>query len=342
MIPPAISAAFATRDDHGFGPEFFDWRRAAGDWTAPPSIAAALELVATEAAAAALERVSGDEALASGKFWRAAQAVRDVLQTLTGDAPSGFRRHLFRLAAILSLHAGDSSSAQQDLRQADALVSESTSDDGGQQLRDESLWPDVWLIAAIRAEPVHARALDVLADRYWKPLFGRCMLLAANRDRAADLAQETWCKVLRSRQSLRPAGNFPAYLATVATNLWRDSHRSALRAGAMADGRLLSLDQPLLAGSSELESLGGLLPDWSALAAEDQRRLMMDVDQALQRLEPHLRDALVSRYIAGESCADIAKRYGRTEQSVSGWVRQAVREVQENLREPILESANPK
>jgi transposase len=33
---------------------------------------------------------------------------------------------------------------------------------------------------------------------------------------------------------------------------------------------------------------------------------------------------LVSRYITGESCAEIGQRYKRTEQTVSGWVRSAI------------------
>ena len=33
-----------------------------------------------------------------------------------------------------------------------------------------------------------------------------------------DLAQAAWCRLLRSRRSLKPDGNLPAYLATIATN----------------------------------------------------------------------------------------------------------------------------
>jgi DNA-directed RNA polymerase specialized sigma24 family protein len=69
-------------------------------------------------------------------------------------------------------------------------------------------------------------ALDVLADRYWKPLFGRCLMLAFSQEKASDLAQQAWYRVLRARNTLKPGGNFPAYLMTVATNLWRDSNRS--------------------------------------------------------------------------------------------------------------------
>jgi hypothetical protein len=46
-----------------------------------------------------------------------------------------------------------------------------------------------------------------------------------------------------------------------------------------------------------------------------------------------MRDVLVSRFIAHESCAEIGQRYGRTEQSVSGWVRKAIQEMKVFLAE---------
>ena len=80
------------------------------------------------------------------------------------------------------------------------------------QLRDMDSWSDAKLIAAVRRDPPDEAALNALVDRYWKPLFGRCQVLALNHQKASDLAQEAWCRVLRARQMLKPDGNFPAYL----------------------------------------------------------------------------------------------------------------------------------
>jgi RNA polymerase sigma-70 factor (ECF subfamily) len=171
------------------------------------------------------------------------------------------------------------------------------------------------------------QALDELANRYWKPLFGRCQLLTLNHQKAGDLAQEAWCRVLRNRHALKPAGNFPAYLTTIATNLWRDGHRSARRAGPMADHLLESLDASPPNDHGESVALVDRIADLKALSPEEQTLLAMDIDKALERLTPQLREVLVARFIAGESCAEIGQRYGRTEQSISGWVRQALREM---------------
>jgi transposase len=42
----------------------------------------------------------------------------------------------------------------------------------------------------------------------------------------------------------------------------------------------------------------------------------------------------ICRFIDGESCAEIGQRYGRTEQSVSGWIRAALRQMKAYLEEP--------
>lgn len=189
---------------------------------------------------------------------------------------------------------------------------------------DMSLWSDAWLIEAVRGEPADEGALDALARRHWRPLFARCRLLALNDEDASDLAQSAWVRVLRARRSLDPEGNLPAYLAMIATNLWRDDHRSARRAGAMADRAMDSLDAT--PGDGE-RTAGELLADPHALPAEEQSLLAMELDGALARLTPRSREVLIARYLNGEPAAAIARREGRTEQTISGWVRQALEEL---------------
>ena len=195
-----------------------------------------------------------------------------------------------------------------------------------------SSWPDAWLINAVRREPPDAVSLDALVTRYWKTLFAHCQILTLDREAASDLAQEAWLRVLRARTSLQPDKNFRAYIVTVATNLWRDRNRAARRAGAMADSRLASLDA-VDPGYGESVALVDVVPDASTLSLDEQVLLKMDIDTALQRLDPQLRDVLVSRFVSGESAAEIGHRYDRTEQTISSWIREAVREMRIHLGE---------
>ncbi|MEO8333872.1 MAG: sigma-70 family RNA polymerase sigma factor [bacterium] len=197
--------------------------------------------------------------------------------------------------------------------------------------RDMSTCTDAWLIEAVRGEPLDESALDILARRHWRGLFGRCRMLTLDNDDASDLAQSAWVRVLRARRSLDPQGNFAGYLTTVATNLWRDGHRSARRAGLVSDRTMASLDAPSVNGELDAPAFGDLLPDPNALPAEDQTLLAMEIDDALSRLAPRSRDVLVSRYLHGESAAEIAQRYGRTEQSITSWLRAAISEMKVHL-----------
>jgi RNA polymerase sigma factor (sigma-70 family) len=238
-----------------------------------------------------------------------------------------------RAAARLALEAGDANEAR---RLIDAALAVDDSPDGVKEwtrLRDVTGWPDPWLVAAVRRDPPDEASLDALVDRYWKDLFARCRLLTMNPDKAADLAQEAWCRVLKARRALKPEGNFPAYLSTVATNLWRDLHRLARRAGPMGEHRLSSLDSVLPVGEGETVYLKDAVPDLNSLEGERRRLLRLEIDQALGRLSPHLREVVVARYFIGESCAEIGLRHGRTEQTVSGWVRQGIRELKVYLEE---------
>jgi RNA polymerase sigma-70 factor, ECF subfamily len=192
-------------------------------------------------------------------------------------------------------------------------------------------WPDAWLINAVRRDPADEDALNALVDRYWKPLYARCRMLTLDPDSARDLAQDSWLRVLRARHSLEPDGHFQAYIITIATNLWRDMNRASLRAGGLADNRVASLEAPVASDDNESIALVNVVADPHTLSSDDQILLEMDLDNALRRLEPRLRDVLVSRYISGESAAEIGQRYGRTEQAITGWIREAIRQMKSLL-----------
>jgi RNA polymerase sigma factor (sigma-70 family) len=139
--------------------------------------------------------------------------------------------------------------------------------------------------------------------------------------------------VLRRREALKPGGNFPAYLTMIATNLWRDQHRGSQRAGEMAPSRMASLDFEIPSAEGTLLTLAEALPDLHALEAEARAKMKLDIDDALARLTPLSRDVLVARFLDGESCAEIGRRYDRTEQAVSGWIRRAIQEMKSFLCE---------
>jgi RNA polymerase sigma factor (sigma-70 family) len=205
----------------------------------------------------------------------------------------------------------------------DSVAATNEFDHGG----DVHSWSDALLVSAIRSDPPNEQALDVLVHRYWKSLFGRCRILALNHEKARDLAQQVWARLLKARHRLKPDGNLPAYLTTIATNLWRDSYRAVQRAGPMADTRLASLDTAITIDEGETSVLSEVLPDPKSLNEREQTLLRIDLDQALEQLTPLLRDVLVARFIAGDSCAEIGRRHRRTEQTISAWIREGIQQM---------------
>lgn len=195
-------------------------------------------------------------------------------------------------------------------------------------------WSDAQLILAVRCEPPDEVALDILVERYWKSLFGRCQMLTLNHEKALDLAQAAWCRLLRNRHALKPDGNFPAYLITIAKNLFRDSCRTARRAGPMADHRLIPLDGLHSDDAGETVVLKDIVPDLKSLRPQEQMLLAIDINKALGHLTPQLREVVLARFIEGESCVEIGRRYGVTKQAVNGWIREALRQMKTHLEEP--------
>jgi DNA-directed RNA polymerase specialized sigma24 family protein len=50
------------------------------------------------------------------------------------------------------------------------------------------------------------------------------------------------------------------------------------------------------------------------------------------RLTPRHREVLIARFLEDESAAEIAKREGRSEQAISGWVREGLAEMRRHLQ----------
>jgi len=206
---------------------------------------------------------------------------------------------------------------------------------GGQPRTNEGAFQsDAQLIALVSSEPPDEQALETLVDRYWSSLFARCLMLTLNSERANDLAQSVWYRFLRARRGLKPDGSLSAYLATIATHLYRDSYRASRRAGPMADYRLESLDAAHSNDVGEEVLLMETVADVKSLQTQAQTLLAIDIDRAMEQLAPQLRDVIIARFINGESCAEIGVRHGRTEQTISGWIRQALRQMKTYLEEP--------
>lgn len=132
----------------------------------------------------------------------------------------------------------------------------------------------------------HDGALNDLMERHATPVFRFLCRMLANEDDANDLAQETFVRVFRSRDSFKPGAKFSTWLFTIAANLARNHLRWRARHPNV------SLD----AVSPETEqSLGDTLPAPSDAPSDDleSTERAAAVCAAVARLPDEMRETLV-------------------------------------------------
>jgi len=145
----------------------------------------------------------------------------------------------------------------------------------------EASGPDEALMR--RAARGDAGAFDALLGRH-----------VTDRALAEDLAQECWLRVWRARHSYQPTASFRTWLFTVARRLVLD-HAKAPR---LPVGPLTEALAPALPSASS--------PCEQVIAGALERAM----EEALTRLPPEQREAVVLRDIEGLPYADIARIIG--------------------------------
>lgn len=125
--------------------------------------------------------------------------------------------------------------------------------------------------------------------------------LVGQRDRAEDLAQETFIRLFQHWETYREEGVVVAYLLRIATNLVRDEERRKKRWGLLWP--IWSLGGRSPDGVQTEETPLEANPERQVLSAEERER----VQTALDELELVHRAPLVLREIEGLSYLEIAK-----------------------------------
>lgn len=80
-----------------------------------------------------------------------------------------------------------------------------------------------------RCQAGQLELMDILVDRYKKPLYSFCCKLARNRSQADDLFQDTWIKAPKNIQHCAADKRFINWLFTICINLYRDRFRKYSR-----------------------------------------------------------------------------------------------------------------
>ncbi|MFT3720921.1 RNA polymerase sigma factor [Pseudorhodoferax sp.] len=148
-----------------------------------------------------------------------------------------------------------------------------------------------------------------MLERYYRELLGFLFRTVRDRDTAADLAQESYARVLTAQQAGRPVRDPRGLLYRTARNLVIDQHRRAeVRAQT---GEAMSLDDE----GAGLDGLAGP-PSQEPDAIVASREGLAAVVAAIEELPPRCREAFILYKFDGLSYAEIAERMGISPRTV--------------------------
>ncbi|HXZ12387.1 MAG TPA: sigma-70 family RNA polymerase sigma factor [Candidatus Sulfotelmatobacter sp.] len=132
-------------------------------------------------------------------------------------------------------------------------------------------------------------AWEELVRRHTRRVFNLCYRFTGNSTEAEDLSQEVFLRIYRTLPSYRSAyGAFPTWLTSVTRNLLVDHYRRTRR------DRLTDSIEDAMPVLEEKHS-AARAPDKLAQAAE----LSVQLQQALGKLSPELREAVILRDLQG-------------------------------------------
>jgi RNA polymerase sigma factor (sigma-70 family) len=158
--------------------------------------------------------------------------------------------------------------------------------------------------------------LTLLYDRYAKPLYAFFYRLTSNPTASEDLVQNVFVRILKYRDNFRDEGRFSTWLFAIAHNVKNDYLRKVLRRG-----------DEFFADRQEPEDPGDLAAD---VEKSERAAALM---QAIERLSPAQREALVLFRIEGLKSREIADILNCSENTVKARIFRAVESLKKSCRE---------
>lgn len=153
-----------------------------------------------------------------------------------------------------------------------------------------------------RAQKGSEAAYRELLGRYQRPVFSLIYRMVRDREQAEDLAQETFVRVFNHIDRYDPKFKFSSWIFKIATNLTIDAMRKKEPVTVSIDGsRYAESSDEIEATTITVES-GDENPEELLEAKE----LGEEIEQAIGRLRPEYRTAILLRHVEGREYQEIA------------------------------------
>jgi RNA polymerase sigma-70 factor, ECF subfamily len=170
-------------------------------------------------------------------------------------------------------------------------------------------------------------AYKELIGRYQRPVFSLIYRLVRDREKSEDLAQETFIKVLNALDRYDPSFKFSSWIFKIAHNTSLDHLRKKELVTLSLEG------SPHAESQSEIEA-----STVQALSTEEtpedyaaSRELGATLEQAIGRLRPEYRTAIVMCHVEGRPYEEIAEVMGVPLGTVKTYIHRARNELKKEL-----------
>ncbi len=140
-----------------------------------------------------------------------------------------------------------------------------------------------------------------IVRRYERPIFSLIYRMVRDRERAEDLAQDSFVKALNALASYRPQYKFSSWVFKIANNVSIDHLRKKELDTLSLDGPPDELGQK---GQGPLQ-IGDRAE--SPLEEMEAREIGSEIEQAIARMRPEYQTCVLLRYVDGRPYEEIAE-----------------------------------
>jgi RNA polymerase sigma-70 factor (ECF subfamily) len=179
----------------------------------------------------------------------------------------------------------------------------------------------------VRAQKGSEKAYSELLDRYQRPVFSLIYRMVRDREQAEDLTQETFVRVFNHIDRYDPAYKFSSWIFKIATNLTIDWLRKKEVPTVSIDGsRYATTSDEIEASTITVESKDET-PEELLIA----RELGDEIEQAIGRLRPEYKTAILLRHVEDKPYEEIAQIMSLPLGTVKTYIHRGRKELQELL-----------
>ncbi|MBT8446988.1 MAG: RNA polymerase sigma factor [Gammaproteobacteria bacterium] len=179
-------------------------------------------------------------------------------------------------------------------------------------------------------------AFEALYARHKGGLYRYLVRHCRNEDRAAELFQEVWARVVKARADYRPLAKFTTWLYRLAHNVYVDHVRRVGRRPRLSlVGGSTDRADGESAGAGEPPDAAHRRPDSTVAAVQTGERIL----EALGNLPDEQRQVFLLREETDMTLAEIAEATGTSRETVKSRLRYAVAKLRGALADCIGEAS---